>query len=358
MTKELSPPGIDLSGREQLHSLPTTENLNSKYRNLGIEFVPARDDQLQQAQAGWLAMAKTQAQLTSDDPSLGSTLLVRPYVLSAFLEQGLGGEQATYINEVETPAVARACVDFQTKVAQVPIRESMEPMRHLPAAFADAGVKASFSDEPFPESSGTWAGKPQEFWARESVVKRLVMAGRILETVGLHIRFLEAFRPLGVQEAMFKRRLQTTRHEHPEWTEEDILAESKSKTASTPRLASHKGGAAVDMFLADSDGRLLDFGHGYPNGGALVSPFCKFLTFEQWQNRQTLHIAAGLAGLIMYMGEDWHFSFGDNVAALAGTADPLKTTAKFGPIKEFDRKSGEITATYAIDELDQLFARV
>jgi D-alanyl-D-alanine dipeptidase len=155
---------------------------------------------------------------------------------------------------------------------------------------------------------------------------------------------------------MFKRRLQTTRNEHPGWAEEDIIAESKSKTASTPRLASHKGGAAVDIFLADSDDRLLDFGHGYPNGGVLVSPFCKFLTLEQWQNRQMLHIAAGLAGLVMYVGEDWHFSFGDNVAAMAGTADPRKRTARFGPIKEFDHGSGEITATYTVDELDQLFA--
>jgi D-alanyl-D-alanine dipeptidase len=356
MPKELPPLGIGLYDLDHIQSPAAVEKLNSEYRDLGIEFVPAHDDQLREAQESWLVMARTQVQLVGDDPSLRPvTPPVRPYILGAFLEQKLSTDQAANLNEIETPAVARACVDFQTQVAQVPIRESMEPMRHIPTVFEDAGVKASFSDEPFPESSDSWAGKPQEFWARESVVKRLAIAGRLLETVGLHIHFLEAFRPLGVQEAMFRRRLQTTWHEHPTWTEEDIIAESKSKTASTPRLASHKGGAAVDMFLADSDGRLLDFGHGYPNGGVLVSPFCKFLTPEQWQNRQMLHVAAGLAGLVMYVGEDWHFSFGDNVAALAGTADPLKTTATFGPIKEFDHESGEITATYTIDELDQLF---
>jgi D-alanyl-D-alanine dipeptidase len=356
MSKELPPLGIDLGALGHVQPAATAEKLNSEYRDLGIEFMPARDDQFHEAQKSWLAMAKTRARLVSDDPSLGSTLPVRPYVLGAFLEQGLSREQAASLHEAETPGIARACVDFQTQVAKVPIRESMEPLRYIPTAFETAAIEASFSDEPFPESSGSWAGKPQEFWARESVVKRLVLTGRILETVGLHIHFLEAFRPLGVQEAMFRRRVQTTRNEHPSWPEEDIIAESKSKTASTPRLASHKGGAAVDMFLANSDGQLLDFGHGYPNGGVLVSPFCKFLTAEQWQNRQMLHIAAGLAGLVMYMGEDWHFSFGDNVAAMAGTADPVKKTARFGPVKEFDHESGEITAAYTIDELDQLFA--
>ena len=45
-----------------------------------------------------------------------------------------------------------------------------------------------------------------------------------------------------------------------------------SETASTPRLASHKAGAAADILLRDiKTGLMLDFDHQYSDGEVFVS---------------------------------------------------------------------------------------
>lgn len=342
----------------ELRDTRNLDLLNRRSELMEVVFTQATPEQLGESRASWLTMAQTAVALSSyGQDVLASSRGIEPFVLGAFLEKPMTPAQISHVNEIEAPAFAKKCVAFQKDVAKIQISETFEPMRHMPTAFSIAKVAASFSEEPYPNQAGEWSGKPQEFWARSSVVERLVMAGKILERVGLELHFLEAFRPVGVQEAMFKRRIATTRREHPDWQEEDLINEALSKTASTPRLASHKAGAAVDMFLAKPDGQWLDFGHQYPDGGIMVSPSNIYLTFEQWHNRQLLKVATALAGLTMYIGEDWHFSFGDNVAAVAqlGTS-AVPPVADFGPIKEFDRDTGEILGIYESSELDDVFA--
>jgi hypothetical protein len=74
------------------------------------------------------------------------------------------------------------------------------------------------------------------------------------------------------------------------------------------------------------------------------------------RNRQLLQVSAGLSGLTLYIGEDWHISFGDNLASLDeyGNVDK-KYIAQYGPIKDFDRRTGEITESYPTEAMDTLF---
>ncbi len=275
----------------------------------------------------------------------------------AFLKHPLTAQQVSAINDQETDTVSNYCLKIQAELAKVPIQESYEKLVHLPSAFNSQGLRASFSKLPYPDVAGEWAGRPQLFWARQGFADRLVILGQLLKTLDLQLHFEEAFRPVGVQESMFRRRVHRTRTVHPRWSESQIMAESKSKTAYTPRLSSHKGGAAVDVFLSDLRGNLLDFGHGYPDGGAIVFPRTPFLTASQWYNRQLLQVAAGLSDLTLYVGEDWHLSYGDNLASL-DEFDRVKSgyIAKYGPIKEFDPTSGDILATYNENELDSMYA--
>jgi D-alanyl-D-alanine dipeptidase len=257
------------------------------------------------------------------------------------------------VDELATGEIADICVAAQAEIAQVPIHESREPLVNLPTHASRSGVVMTFSDVPYPDMSGPgFAGKPQLFWARQSFAERLILMARILAPLGIVLHVEEAFRPYEVQSGMFWRRLARTRSEHPSWTDEQLMAEARSKTASIPRLASHMAGAAVDVFLRDAiSGELLDFGHRYPDGGAVVHPASPFVTSEQWKNRQTLEVAAQLAGLAVYVGEDWHVSYGDNLWAWQTGAE----AAVYGAVKEFSLKTGVITSEFVGDELDQQF---
>ncbi len=272
-----------------------------------------------------------------------------------FLSEPATKEQVKLINEHETQVVADTAVNMQKRLLGVPIVEIFEPMTSLSEIFSQSGVHATFSQKPFHEACGIYAGKLRDFWVRDEFAKRLVQLGQIISNDGLSIHFEDAFRPVGVQEGLFKRRVDWTKNDHPDWSEDMVVNEARSKTAVTPRLASHKAGAAVDLRLV-RDGKLIDIGHDYPDGGALVFLNTPFLTKEQWQNRTLLRIASHFAGLTMYVGEDWHLSLGDNLASLDDDLIPKEDyVAKYGPIKDFDRDTGEIKSIYLAEELDIVF---
>jgi D-alanyl-D-alanine dipeptidase len=349
----------------------------AEYRPEVIQQVlPAPDEQAYRAQYGVEFVAPTDGQRSDFDElvvgliqerqilhNLGEDEGIIPtkpavvYHPTAFLAAPLTAEQTIAINNGETADVAKYAISVQAELAKVPIVESGEGMIHLPNLFAAAGVPAEFSDKPFDPACGDWAGQPRQFWAREGFAKRLLIMGKLLDSAGVELQFEDGFRPVGVQEGLFKRRVAWTKRDHPDWTEEQVITEAQSKTAVKPKLASHKGGAAADAMLVDQQtGKVLDFGHEYPAGGALVFPRTPFVTAEQWRNRQLLQVTAGLAGLTLYVGEDWHVSYGDNLASLDehGNVTP-GYAAKYGPIKDFDRTTGEITEIYNAEEADKVF---
>ena len=324
----------------------------------GVEFVPPSKQEIGRFTTTCDILISEQQRLL--DETKHAFTINKPaivYMPTAFLAKKLHPKQVEAINERETPQVAAYCVGVQEQLIRVPINESHERLSHIPSIFRESRVSATFSEIPFPDVSGEWAHKPQEFWVRESFAERLVFMGSILNKIGVQIHFIEAFRPVGVQEGMFRRRIIRTRNEHPKWSEQEVTCEARSKTASTPRLASHKGGAAVDILLQRvDDDSFLDFGHDYPDGGVLVFPRTPYVTAEQWRNRQLLQVSAGLSGITLYVGEDWHISFGDNLAALDATGKIEQGyEAKYGPIKDFDRATGEITSIYSATELDIMF---
>lgn len=275
----------------------------------------------------------------------------------AFLVHPLNEDEKRKINEHESQEIAAVSVTMQERLQPVPIDESFEAMVDLKKVFHENRIPVQFSDIPFHPACGDWAGKDRVFWVREHFANRIVMMSRLLIGRDLGIRFEDAFRPLGVQEGLFQRRINWTHDDHPDWPTEKIIEEARSKTAVTPRLASHKGGAAVDLRLyRTGNNELLDIGHNYPDGGALVYLESPFVTQEQWMNRNILRVASYLSDIAMYVGEDWHISHGDNLASLGQDLIPRTGyIAKYGPIKQFDTKTGKIIDVYDISELDDVF---
>jgi len=272
-----------------------------------------------------------------------------------FLAEPLSAESKGLINDHETDHVAEISVRMQQRLLNVPIQDNAQRMIYLPDYLGNRAIDASFSETLFHEACGDWAGKERQFWVREGFAARLALLGTTISQIGLTLHFEDGFRPVGVQEGLFRRRVGWTKRDHPDWSEERIITEASSKTATSPRLASHKGGAAVDLRLKGGE-ELLDIGHDYPDGGALVYLDSPFVTQEQWQNRKLLKIASAIAGISMYVGEDWHLSFEDNLSSLDENLVPKQGfVASYGPIKSFDLDTGEITEMYGSEELDLTF---
>jgi len=330
------------------------------YRDLyGVDFVPGEPGLVDDFGRLCDSLVKERQKLNDLCKALAITVTKQSVVYepTVFLDKKLSSDQITAINSQESTAVAEYCRDVQAELAKVPIVESNERMVHLPALFSVHDVPIVFSDMPFHASCGDWAGKERLFWVREGVAYRLLILGKLLETTGVQLYLEDAFRPPGVQEGLFKRRVNWTRRDHPDWSDEQVIIEAKSKTAVMPRLASHMGGAAIDALLQDrANGQLLDFGHNYPDGGALVFPKSPFIVPEQWRNRQLFQAAAGLSDLTLYVGEDWHVSYGDNLASLdeEGNVRP-EYVAIYGPIKDFDPLTGTILKVYSNEEKDKIF---
>lgn len=273
-----------------------------------------------------------------------------------FLVKPLSDKQRQVINARLAKFYAQRSVSQQEVIATVPIEESFERMCFLPSLFQEAGIPLSLSDLPFDKACGEWAGKRRVFWLRELVAYRLVVLGAALFKAGLSLRVEDAFRPVDVQEGLFRRRVEWILNEHPDWDWETVIKEARSKTAVTPRLASHKSGAAVDITLMRiSDNSPLDLGNKYPEGGALVAIDCPFVTMEQWQTRQIFANSFRMAGFSIYPGEDWHASCGDNLAGVRDNAIIEGYKARYGPIKEFSWDTGEILEVYSKDEYDKVF---
>jgi len=287
-----------------------------------------------------------------------------PVVLprKGFLTRPLSPEQETEVADVLGHKYATAGVKLQDSLMVIKLDENHERMVCLPQLFEKARLPLSLSAVPFHQACGEWAGKQRVFWARESVANKLFQAGEALNSLGLQLHLEDAFRPLGVQEGLFLRRIKTILDQHPDWANnwDLIWAEARSKTAINPGMAGHKSGAAVDVTLRTVGGETLPVGNSYAEGGPKVAIHYPYVTQEQWSNRQLFKNIAQMVGLRIYPYENWHASFGD-LSSAVGPDSTTEITPRFkttyGPIKGFDEKTGEIIA-YPREEYFQPFFTV
>lgn len=272
-----------------------------------------------------------------------------------FTNGSLTAQQQELINKEEALNAAMDAEVFQHKVSQTDIQENFDSMVDLRATAPGQSFDWTFSKTPYHDACGEWAGKERMFWVRKTIASQLYELASKLHGIDLRMHFEDGFRPLGVQEGLFRRRIAMARTLNATWSDEELILEAKSKTAYTPRLAAHKAGAAVDLRLVDiQTNSFLDIGHEYPDGGEIVRLNTDFISQRQWQNRKVLEALASTVGLSMYPYEDWHLSSLDATAAVVNNENG-PYVAKYGPIKHFSRETGEITEIYDQEELDTIF---
>ncbi|WP_327302176.1 M15 family metallopeptidase [Streptomyces sp. NBC_01298] len=166
-------------------------------------------------------------------------------------------------------------------------------------------------------------------YVREGVVERLIEAQKLLPH-GLRLLFVEGYRPPSLQRAYFEEYAGQLRAIHADWSAEQIHS-AASRYVSPPDIAPHSAGAAVDLTLADAEGRELELGTRMnvdpeESDGACYTHAANIST-EARANRKLLGSVLTAAGLVNYPTEWWHWSFGDRYWALITG----ETAALYGP---------------------------
>lgn len=166
---------------------------------------------------------------------------------------------------------------------------------------------------------------------RSGVLDRLLQAQEKLPA-GLRLLFVEGYRPLSLQRRYFEEYAAQLRTEKPGWTDSQVSA-AASRYVSPPHIAPHSAGAAVDLTLADAQGRELDLGtrmNASPeeSNGACYTEAAGISAAAR-TNREILGAALTDAGLVNYRTEWWHWSYGDRYWALATGA----RAAVYGPVE-------------------------
>jgi D-alanyl-D-alanine dipeptidase len=199
------------------------------------------------------------------------------------------------------------------RVAAVPVQECGEPL-------VDVRDALLVDDRKNEDSAGA------EVHLRQGVLDRLLQAQALLPG-GLRLLFVEGYRPPTLQRRYFEGYADELRAARPEWPAGRIRS-AASRYVSPPEIAPHTAGAAVDLTLADADGRELDLGtpmnaNPEQSQGACYTD-ADNITAEARANRGVLGKALGAAGLVNYPTEWWHWSYGDRYwALLTGTPAAL-----------------------------------
>jgi len=236
----------------------------------------------------------------------------------------------------QTPIASAASIDWE-QVAKVPVEDNGEAL--VPASLYPARVltRPQYYLQGIP-------GAMADCYVRLQVWHRLRKAAELMPE-GYKLVILDGYRPLGIQVFLFERLLEEFRKTFPQKSQselDELTAGYVARPSDDPKCPPpHNTGGAVDLTIADAQGRLLGMGGGFDESTpysatsyfeTLMPDGCKP---EEWQtrcaeNRRGLYHIMTRAGFHNYAEEWWHYDFGDQLwAGSAANSGPKK--AIYGP---------------------------
>ncbi len=156
---------------------------------------------------------------------------------------------------------------------------------------------------------------------RKTVYEKLNSAQKLLPK-GLRFCLYEGYRSLDLQKMLFEARFDKVTKQHPNWTQEDIFNETIKLIAPVTNLDGsvnippHSTGAAVDVYLIDSDANPLDMGI-HPkdwmqdDDGSISLTASRIISPDAQKNREIMSAVLTEVGFVNYPTEYWHWSYGD-----------------------------------------------
>jgi D-alanyl-D-alanine dipeptidase len=218
----------------------------------------------------------------------------------------------------------------------IPIEDLGEPLVDLPATLL------RLEPHPYVQAGAPYGDGGSPFRLRSGCLQRLLLAQDLLQasTDGADLQFaiFDGWRPLAVQRFMVEEAIAATcgsRGIDPlkDSPEREAVVVEVGRFWAPPnddpsKPPPHSTGAAVDLTLADRQGRMLAMGSPIDLIGPASEPD-HFLTLAEthrdclqrqdyllWHRRRVLlHEAMGAAGFARHPNEWWHFSWGDQLWA-------------------------------------------
>lgn len=170
----------------------------------------------------------------------------------------------------------------------------------------------------FLEKHPKFTDMPRTPKVRNSVAEMLARAANSLPH-GTDITIIEGFRPLHQQRFMYEHLKAEFAERHPEWNLATLhrITNTMSAPPGDPCPPPHSTGGAVDLTLIDTaNGALLDMTSPFEMDETSAPSDKPGLTAEAQANRHLLFQTLESVGLTNYIGEWWHWSYGDSGWAL------------------------------------------
>ena len=196
------------------------------------------------------------------------------------------------------------------RVIDIPIVENHEP-------FVDLRQQSFINIGPSPEVPNN-----QDYtFLRQSVYERLLKAQALLPT-GVRFCLYEGYRSLELQAYLFQTFYDNVQKKHPNLSKAQLFLETIKLVSpiqnldGTKNIPPHATGGAIDVYLVDKDGQLLDMGM-HPKDwlldvdGHLSKTNSQFISSKAQKNRLMMSKALLEAGFVNYPTEYWHWSYGD-----------------------------------------------
>lgn len=200
------------------------------------------------------------------------------------------------------------------RVLTIPIKENHEPMINL----KEQHVIAFGSSPEVPDNTDYTK-------MRKFVYTKLVEAQKTLPS-GLKFCLYEAYRSLQLQEKLFNDRYNKLKMQFPNWSNEKVFTETVKLVSpvknldGTHNIPPHSTGGTIDIYLVDDQGKPVDMGIEVVNwmndvDGSLSKTHSEKISEKARQYRAIMSTALERVGFVNYLGEYWHWSYGDRYCA-------------------------------------------
>ena len=229
------------------------------------------------------------------------------------------------------PIPPLAPTDGWRDVEIVPVDEPLVPV-------ADIGPRVH--DDPRYHADGL-PGALERGWVRQGVAERLARVAAALPD-GLGLVVWDGYRPIATQAALYGAYLDELTMVHPDWPA-DALEQAAARYVTPPSRSvvappPHLTGGAVDLTLADGEGRAIPLGTDFD---AFVPEAAtrglEDVPGRERDLRRVLFWAMHDQGFTSYHEEWWHFDHGDQFwglvtgrAAIYAAAEPPPDPASPG----------------------------
>lgn len=175
---------------------------------------------------------------------------------------------------------------------------------------------------------------------RKSVYDKLITAQNMLPK-GMKLCLYEGYRSLELQQMLFSGYYEKMTKAHPTYNHEQVFTETLKLVSpvvnldGSKNIPPHSTGAAVDVYLIDNQGKILDMGILAKDwmqdlDGSLSKTDSKIISKEAQKNRKIMSDVLTKVGFVNFPTEYWHWSYGDKYWAY----NKGKKNAIYGTIKK------------------------